>query len=177
MSAKQDSGSKVPGSDQELRRVFDAASAKRALAILQEAAAWAAQAGIAVWSQAELRESDFLAAAAAGELVLGFERGEAAATMLLQTADPVYWPEAEPNSALYIHKVAVCRASAGRGWLPRLIEFAERDARERGLPMLRLDTIYRPKMQAMYERFGFVVLLEEPLARYGRRMIRMERRA
>jgi GNAT superfamily N-acetyltransferase len=177
MSATHDSGPNAPGSDPELRRVFDAANANRALAILREAAAWAAQAGIGVWSQDELRESDFLAAAAAGELVLGFERGEAAATMMLQTVDPVYWPEAEPDSALYIHKVAVRRASAGRGWLPRLIEFAEQDARERGLPMLRLDTIHRPKMQAMYERFGFVVLVEEPLSRYGRRMVRMERRA
>jgi GNAT superfamily N-acetyltransferase len=177
MTASYDSAPKAPGGDPELRRVFDAASATRALAILREAAAWAAQAGIGVWSQEELRETDFLAAAAAGELVLGFERGEAAATMLLQTADPVYWPEAEPNSALYIHKVAVRRASAGCGWLPRLIEFAERDARGRGLPLLRLDTIYRPKMQAMYERFGFVLLVEEPLLRYGRRVIRMERRA
>jgi len=125
----------------------------------------------------ELRDAEFQAAAAAGELILGFEGSEAAATMFLQSADAKYWPEAEPGSALYVHKVAVRRASAGRGWLQRLIYFAAREARDRGVPFLRLDTVHRPKMQAMYEELGFRVLVEEPIVMYGQQMIRLERRA
>jgi GNAT superfamily N-acetyltransferase len=177
MDAPRDSRDEAPAGARQLRRVRDAASARVGLAILREAAAWAAASGIAVWEPAELREAEFEAAAAAGELILGFEGASPAATMLLQSADAVYWPEAEPGSALYVHKVAVRRASAGRGWLPRLIEFAAQEAHQRAIPFLRLDTVHRPKMQAMYEDLGFRVLAEEPMTMYGRRIIRLERRA
>ena len=146
-----------------------------ALALLLEAAAWAAARGIDLWRRAELREDDFAAAARARELILGYADTEPVATMLLQSSDSVYWPDAAPGSALYIHKVAIRRAYAGQGWLSRLIAFAVDDARERGIARLRLDTILHPKLQSMYERHGFSVLAEEPLLVAGRRMIRMER--
>ena len=146
-----------------------------ALALLLEAAAWAAAHGIDVWRPADLREDDFAAAARARELILGHADDKPAATMLLQFSDSVYWPEAAPGSALYIHKVAIRRAYAGQGWLARLLAFASDDARERGVPRLRLDTILHPKLQSMYERHGFSVLPEKPLLVAGRRMIRMER--
>ena len=146
-----------------------------ALALILEAIAWTAARGIDVWRPAELREDDFVAAARAQELILGYADNEPAATMLLQSSDSVYWPEAAPGSALYIHKVAIRRAYAGQGWLARLIAFAIDDARQRGIARLRLDTILHPKLQSMYERHGFSVLKEEPLLVAGRRMIRMER--
>jgi len=160
----------------ELRRAYDAASAATAVAILREAARWAAASGIDVWRQEELRDTEFARAASAGELVLGYESGTAAATMLLQARDPVYWPDDPPGEALYVHKVAVRRASAGSGWLSALIAFAERDARERAIPYLRLDTVNRPRMRRMYEELGFRWIPEEPLQLSGREFIRLERR-
>jgi len=159
----------------EIRRSGPEAAAE-AVSILREAAAHFAQRGIEVWTEDELREDDFAAAARAGELIVGYTGALAAATMLLQPADLLYWPAAAPQSALYVHKVAVRRAFAGRGWLERLVAFAASEAGARGLPFLRLDTLEGPTLRALYERFGFVALAEPPIVVRGRRLIRMQRR-
>jgi GNAT superfamily N-acetyltransferase len=149
--------------------------ATEAVAILREAIAWAESHGIYVWNSAELHERDFASAAELGELVMGFSGQLAAATMLLQSSDDVYWPEAPPGSSLYLHKVAVRRAFAGQGWPRQLIEFAANDATNRGVHRLRLDTLLGPRLPALYARHGFVVVDEPPMLVAGRLMIRMER--
>ena len=156
-------------------RFADVTEGEPARSILLEAAAWGAARGTGIWSETELRSIDFAAAARAGELVIGHEGTAPAATMLLQTSDPIYWPHDAPGDALYVHKVAVRRAFAARGWLPRLIEFASAQARARSIARLRLDTILRPQLRSMYERLGFITVVEAPLLRNGRQMIRMER--
>jgi GNAT superfamily N-acetyltransferase len=146
-----------------------------ALSIAREAAAWALGRGVNVWADAELRECDFVAAAELGQLLMGFSGDRSAATMLLQASDPVYWPEAAPHTALYLHKIAVRREFAGLGWLTRLIEFAASDARNRGVRRLRLDTLYRSSLEGLYARHGFAALNEPPIVMGSRLMIRMER--
>jgi GNAT superfamily N-acetyltransferase len=146
-----------------------------AVAIVREAATWAAARGIEVWGPREIREEAFEASARKAELLIGFADQTPAATMLLQTEDPIYWPNETPASALYLHKVAIRRSFAGQGWLARLIDFAVVEANSAGIPRLRLDTILRPKLRSMYEQHGFGMLDEEPLLVYGRQMIRMER--
>jgi GNAT superfamily N-acetyltransferase len=149
--------------------------AAAALSVLLEAAQWGIHRNLPVWDPGQLSEASFSAAAVANELVLGYAGDTPVATMLLQSSDPIHWPEAAPGSALYLHKVAVRRAWAGQGWLPRLVEFAIRDARGRRISRLRLDTIHRPKLQSMYERLGFCVIPEEPRLLDGQCIIRMER--
>ena len=167
----------APGSDALTGRVMRVGPefAAEALGILREAAAWTKSRGVDVWTDAELRERDFLTAAGMGELVMGLSGDCSAATMLLQPSDPVYWPEAAPHTALYLHKIAVLRKFAGRGWLTRLIDFAANDARNRGIRCLRLDTLCRSPLQGLYARHGFVAVDEAPLVVHGRLMIRMER--
>jgi len=149
--------------------------AAEALSILREAAAWASARGIEVWNDTELREQDFLDGARLNQLAMGFAGGHAAAAMLLHTSDPVYWPEVVPGSSLYLHKIAVRRAYAGKDWLRRLIEFAALDAQARGIAWLRLDTIHGSPLRGLYERHGFAVVDEPALNVRGRLMIRMER--
>ncbi|MBS0393154.1 MAG: GNAT family N-acetyltransferase [Proteobacteria bacterium] len=146
-----------------------------ALEILREAATWALARGVNVWAPHELRERDFEPPARADELVLGYAGATPVATMLLQSVDRKYWPEAVADEALYLHKVAVRRTAAGQGWLGRLISFATDDARARGIGRLRLDTLAHPGLRGLYERHGFRALPEAPLTVGGRRMIRMER--
>ena len=159
----------------EIRRVGPEA-ADDAVSILREAARRVAERGIDVWTTDELRAADFAAAASAGELYLGYTGLEAVATMLLQTVDLVYWPQAEPGTALYVHKVAVRRSAAGCGWLRRLIDYAAGEAVARGVPFLRLDTLEGPTLRCLYEGLGFAALMEPPIQVRGRRLIRMERR-
>jgi GNAT superfamily N-acetyltransferase len=150
--------------------------AGEALGILREAAAWALGRGVNVWSDADLREQDFLAAAELGQLLMGVSGDRFAATMLLQSSDPIYWPDAAPHTALYLHKIAVRREFAGHGWLSRLIEFAVNDAGDRGIPWLRLDTLCGSPLEGLYARHGFAALNEPPIVIGGRVMIRMERK-
>ncbi len=146
-----------------------------AVTILREAAAWALGKGIEVWRPEELREHDFAEGARRGELVMGFERGQAVVTMLLQPADSIYWPEVIPGSTLFLHKIAVRRAHAGRGWLPRMVDFAAAEALARGICWLRLDTLHESPLRGLYEQLGFSAVREPPLMIHGRPMIRMER--
>ena len=157
-----------------IRRVSPG-EADDALSIVREAAAWADAQGIAVWTPDELRIETFAAAARKSELVIGYAGQVAAATMLLQAEDPLYWPDEPRGSALYLHKVAVRRRYAGQSWLTRLIHFAADDALRSGIRRLRLDTVLRPKLSSMYERHGFRVLAEPPIIVAGRQMIRLER--
>jgi GNAT superfamily N-acetyltransferase len=156
-------------------RLVGAEDANDAVSILREATAWALSRGIVVWRTDELREQDFREAALLGELVMGFNDGQAVATMLLQSSDPLYWPEIAPNTSLFLHKIGVRRAHAGRGWLGRLVEFADQDARQRDIRWLRLDTLHGSPLRQLYERHGFSVIDEPPVMHLGRPMIRMHR--
>ena len=149
--------------------------AGEAVTILREAAAWALGRGVGVWADAELRERDFLTAAEMGQLLMGFCGDRSAATMLLQSSDPVYWPDAAPNTALYLHKIAVRREFAGQGWLTRLIDFAVHDARYHGIRWLRLDTLCGSPLEGLYAQHDFAALNEAPIVVGGHLMIRMER--
>lgn len=149
--------------------------ASDAVSILREAAAWALSRGILVWRASELPEEDFRAAALSGELVMGFDEGQTVATMLLQSSDPIYWPEVAPGTSLFLHKIAVRRAHAGRGWLGRLIEFADQNARRRDIGWLRLDTLPESPLRYLYEQHVFSVLGCPPVVHLGRAMIRMQR--
>jgi len=143
--------------------------------LLKETARWLIDRGIGHWSVDEIRTEDFRAAAEAGELVIGFEDGEAAAVMLLQSVDVAYWPTEAQGSALYIHKLAVRRASAGRRWSARLIEWAAAQARARGIPRLRLDSLPGSVLQKLYEADGFTVVDPRPVRVGTVTVIRMER--
>jgi GNAT superfamily N-acetyltransferase len=58
--------------------------------------------------------------------------------------------------SLYVHRLAVRRAFAGATVSHALLRFAADEAKRRGCSALRLDCIAsRPKLRAVYERFGF----------------------
>lgn len=162
--------------DEILIRRVGAECAQDAVSILREAAAWALSQGIFVWHEDELREQEFRQAALLGELVMGFNEGQAVATMLLQSSDPIYWPEIAANTSLFLHKIGVRRSHAGLGWLGRLVEFADQNARQSSIGWLRLDTLHGTRLRHLYEQHGFSVIDEPPLMHLGRPMIRMQRR-
>jgi GNAT superfamily N-acetyltransferase len=172
-----DRNDQAPGADEPTGRVIRVGPefATEALSIARAAAAWAIGRGVEVWTDAALREGDFRAVAALGQLVMGFSGECPAATMVLLSSDPLYWPEAAPNTGLYLHKIAVRREFAGRGWLMRLIDFAASEARDRGIGRLRLDTLYRTPLEDLYARHGFTAVDQAPFVVQGRPMTRMER--
>ncbi|MDN6885752.1 GNAT family N-acetyltransferase [Variovorax sp. CAN2819] len=125
-------------------------------AVLDEAAQWIAGEGRPLWSAADVglereqRDTD------AGGYFIAREGGEVAGVVRLDLEDPAFWPEMEAGTSLYLHKLAVRRAFAGRGVPSLLIDFARERAHDLRRPFLRLDCVAdRAPLRALYERFGF----------------------
>lgn len=132
-----------------------AADVDAALAVLREAAQWLIERGTPLWLPDELAPEPLRHAAEAGELCLARIGGEVAGMMLLQSRDPLFWPEAREGEALYVHRLAVRRAVAGRGVARAILDWAADEARSAGSAYLRLDCADRPKLRALYESCGF----------------------
>jgi GNAT superfamily N-acetyltransferase len=145
-----------------------------ALLILREASQWLTSQGLSGWSDLELQNTDLRRQCAAGALILGFEGESAVACMLVQRSDPIYWPQAAPGSALYLHKLAVRRAHAGRGWGARMIAWAKTEAQRLHVARLRLDTWADSRLTALYSRHGFHLVDRLTKLEDGMVMCRME---
>ena len=71
-------------------------------------------------------------------------------------ADPLIWRERDKADAVYLHRIVVNPAFRGMKLLRLVLEYAEREAKERNRKFVRLDTWgNNPKMIAYYESFGF----------------------
>jgi len=148
-----------------------------ALLILREASRWVSRRGLPGWSEAELQATDLPHHSAAGALILGFADKSPVACMLLQRSDPIYWPRATPGCALYLHKLAVRRAHAGRGWGSRMIAWAKAEARRQHIKRVRLDTWADSRLTEFYAAHGFRLIDRLAERRDGMGMCRMECRS
>ena len=145
-----------------------------ALLILREASQWLASRGLPGWTDLELQNTDLPGHSAAGALILGFAGQSPVACMLLQRNDPIYWPEAVPGSALYLHKLAVRRSHAGGGWGARMIAWAKAEAQRLRVEHVRLDTWADSRITELYSRHGFQLVDRLPKPEHGMVMCRME---
>jgi len=151
---------------------LDEASA--AISIWKEAANWLIERRQPLWPAELFTLTMAEAHVRRGELVLAFDKYEPCAAMLVQTSDPVCWPEMAAGSALYLHKLAVRRSHAGRNWPDKLIAWARAQAMPLGVP-LRLDCAVRPELEGVYARCGFARVDPGPVMRDGFEILRLER--
>ena len=96
-------------------RFASADQAGAAVAIWREVAAWMIARGEPLWTVEEFTVAGALQDVRAGRLVLGFEAGEPVAAFTAQDEDPLFWPDAQPGAAIYLHKLAVRRGAAPDG--------------------------------------------------------------
>jgi hypothetical protein len=151
--------------------------ASRAVAIWREVAGWLIAIGQPLWRVEQFDEASAVALIQGGELAMGFEGDRPAAVMTIQGHDPLFWPEAAPSSALYLHKIAVSRGFAGSGWTSRLIDWAGVRAHQQAIGLLRLDCSPRPGLVRLYEACGFVPVDDGPVIRGGFETVRYQRAA
>jgi GNAT superfamily N-acetyltransferase len=124
--------------------------------ILREAARWLEQAGMPLWREGELDPACLVSDLNAGLFFLAEYSGDSAGTVKFQLADPVFWPDGLPHEAAYIHRLAVRRRFAGTGLSTALLRWAAERTHTLGRRYLRLDCVAsRPRLRAIYERFGF----------------------
>jgi ribosomal protein S18 acetylase RimI-like enzyme len=145
------------------------------IAFRDEAARWLAARGIDQWSSAwpsdDLMAEGMLRNIRAGEtFILWDDDGTPAATITVDRwANPDLWNEAErAEPALYVHKLTVARAYAGRALGAELLDWAGSQAAREGATWLRLDVwTTNEELQRYYLRHGFthirtVVLAHNP---------------
>ena len=131
--------------------------------LILEAAQWLIAKGEPLWGELETSGEELRRVACAGELVTGRIGSDLCACMYLHHEDPVFWPEATPGEAFYIHRLAVARRFAGRGFSYAMLDWAAREARGAGRDYLRLDCEPRPKLLALYRDAGFVAVDAAPI--------------
>jgi GNAT superfamily N-acetyltransferase len=125
--------------------------------ILRESADWLTQSGMPLWRDSELETGRIAADVGAGLFFLAEKCGEAAGTVKFQLEDAIFWPDVPGPDAAYVHRLAVRRRYAGTGLSTAILSWAVARTRELGRHYLRLDTdAARPRLRAVYERFGFV---------------------
>jgi GNAT superfamily N-acetyltransferase len=139
-----------------IRQASGPADAETVSAILQEAATWLRERGIPMWRMDELAPDRIASEVAEGLFFLAECEGRPAGAIKFQLEDPVFWPDAPPGESAYVHRLAVKRQFAGTRASEALLGFAAARARKQGRKFLRLDCEqHRPKLRALYERFGF----------------------
>jgi GNAT superfamily N-acetyltransferase len=86
--------------------------------------------------------------------------GEPVGTFTLLLDDQKFWAEQSPD-AVYLHKLAVRRAFAGRGLGARIVGWIGDEAARRGRAFIRLDCQRDlPGIRRYYERLGFELRAE-----------------
>jgi GNAT superfamily N-acetyltransferase len=123
--------------------------------LIREAADWLIAAGMPLWGPEETSYEELVRVAREGELVMGRLGHEAAACMYLHNEDRLFWPQTAAGEAFYVHRLAVARRFAGRGFARAMLAWAEAETRAKGRRFLRLDCEPRPKLIALYRDAGF----------------------
>jgi GNAT superfamily N-acetyltransferase len=132
-------------------------------ALIREAADWLIAKGEPLWGPNEISFEELQRVARDGELVVGRVAGEAASCMYLHDEDRLFWPETVPSEAFYVHRLAVARKFAGRGFAQAMLDWAEGEVRARGRHYLRLDCEPRAKLLGLYRDAGFLPVDSEPI--------------
>jgi GNAT superfamily N-acetyltransferase len=124
--------------------------------ILQEAARWLEDRGMAMWQMDELCPSRIAEEVNSGLFFLAERDREAAGTIGFQLEDKLFWPDIEQEDSAFIHRLAIKRRFAGGDVSSALILWAIARAHSLGRRYLRLDCeASRLRLREIYERIGF----------------------
>ena len=144
--------------------------------LIREAAAWLIAKGEPLWGPNETSHEELVRVARDDELVIGRVEGALATCMYLHREDRLFWPEVEPGEAFYVHRLAVARRFAGRGFAHAMLRWAEAEGRASGRLYLRLDCEPRTKLLALYRSAGFTPIDQRPIQVGPHFVVRHEKR-
>lgn len=126
------------------------------LDILNEAVHWLAAKGLDQWQWPDQFTAERTSAHInRGEVYLAYLQNVAVATLALQWSDPHIWGELDGDAG-YLHRLAVRRAYAGRGFGRELLDWASGEVAAAGKRYLRLDCdATNPGLCDYYQTLGF----------------------
>lgn len=124
-------------------------------AILTEAAQWLESRGMGMWRANELTSERISRDVTDGLFYLA-HLDQPAGTIKFQLSDMDFWPDVPDTDSAFVHRLAIRRTFAGGGVSTALMTWAVERTAALGRRFLRLDCeASRPRLRAMYERFGF----------------------
>ena len=144
-----------------------------AISVMREAGAWLEKSGKTPskwWQPKNMNRNFLLQHAEPSEFYVLLVDGKSAAAMILQDSQRNQsWKSIDKTKsakALYIHWLCVSRKYAGKGLPKILVEFAEKQAKAKGIHLLRVDTNAKEtKLRKIYESLGFALADVEQEAR------------
>ncbi len=124
--------------------------------VLLEAALWLQQSGRSLWHESEVSPESISKDVANGLFFIAEWAGEPAGTIKFQLEDLLFWPDISQEESAFVHRLAVRRHYSGGKVSSALLTWAVEQAQTLGRYYLRLDCdASRPRLRAVYERFGF----------------------
>jgi GNAT superfamily N-acetyltransferase len=136
--------------------------------VLQEAAHWLEQRGMALWLDDELSSQRVREEVASGLFYLAEDNGAIGGVIRFQLDDPEFWPDVLPGEAAYIHRLAVRRRYAGGQVSFHLLDWAVAQTRKIGRTYLRMDVeTPRRRLREIYEKYGFQYHSERNVGPYS----------
>lgn len=84
-------------------------------AVLREAAQWLVDQKIPLWLVSDFTDDSVQRDVDGGLYVVAKASEAVVGVVRFQREDPVFWPDAEPGTSAFLHKLAVRRAWAGQG--------------------------------------------------------------
>jgi len=134
--------------------------------ILFDAVNWLDRTGKQMWTK-ERMTWEFMStrfAVTINDFCIAYINSNPIGCMALTDYDPNTWENIKKGESLFIHRLAVKRIAAGQGVSKALIDYAKKQAVQRGINAVRLDCWQnREKLRAIYEREGFICAEETTL--------------
>ncbi len=131
--------------------------------ILLDAVQWMSKCGIQnQWNESNVKWPNLSESYKINNFYIAYHNGLPAACMALTDYDPTYWPDIPKGQSLFLHKLAVRRIFAGKGFSKELIDFAINLAHNYHINTIRLNcNQHRSKLRAVYENEGFLCAEEK----------------
>ncbi|MCR0203842.1 GNAT family N-acetyltransferase [[Clostridium] innocuum] len=112
--------------------------------------------GIHQWDLDEVNWEAFSRLYTISDYYVGVEEGRVVCGLFIVDEDALYWPNMKKGASLYLHKICVDPACAGKGYADAMIQYFIDKGRREGYPDVRLDVReHKDKLRRMYERNGF----------------------
>jgi len=135
--------------------------------VLIEAAQWLEQRGTPMWREDELTMEQISSDIADGLFFVADCASEIVGTIKFQLQDTRFWPDAPAGQAAFVHRLAVRRTYSGGQLSAQFLHWSVDRATVLGRRYLRLDCeASRPRLRAVYERFGFRHHSDRQVGRY-----------
>lgn len=127
--------------------------------VLNDSAAWLNSINQQMWKHEDITSEELLKKYRIDDMKLCYEKGNLIGVYILQWYDPLFWASLQKGESGILHKLAVCRKFAGKGYGSKLIQSAELMCKDHNTKWLRLNCgTFRDRLRNFYESNGFKIV-------------------